>query len=50
MKLEKTMNRLQYRLRYYWRKLVNFLGLCYRCGGRVNYTRSNKSICPNCGK
>jgi hypothetical protein len=24
--------RLGYRLRYYWRKMVNFVGLCYRCG------------------
>jgi rRNA maturation endonuclease Nob1 len=44
------MDRLGYRLRYYWRKAVNFAGLCYRCGSTVNYTRKGKAICPRCGK
>ena len=42
--------RLGYRLRYYWRTMVNFVGLCYRCGSPVNYTRNGKAICPKCGK
>lgn len=44
------LTRLGYRLRYYWRKMVNFIGLCHRCGVPVNYTRSGKAICPKCGR
>lgn len=42
--------RLGYRLRYYLRKATNFVGLCYRCGSFVNYTRSGRAVCPKCGK
>lgn len=42
--------RLTYRLRYYRRKLLNFLGMCHRCYGAVNYTRHGKAVCPHCGK
>ncbi len=48
--LRPKLERMGYRLRYYWRKLVNFVGLCHRCGGIVNYTRSGKAICPKCGR
>lgn len=45
-----NLTRLGFKFRYYWRKVVNFIGLCHRCGTPVNYTRSGKPICPRCGK
>ena len=42
--------RIGYRIRYYWRKFVNLIGLCHRCGSAVNYTRHGKAVCPKCGR
>jgi hypothetical protein len=47
---EMSFTILGYRVRYYWRKFVNFIGFCHRCGSSVNYTSYGKAICPNCGK
>lgn len=43
-----TLLRIQYRLKYYKRRLWLFLGKCPRCGCPVNYTTKGRPICPNC--
>lgn len=41
------MNR--YRIRYYWRKLWTFFGLCPDCHSPLNATRYGRKHCPECG-
>lgn len=43
------MTFIEYRLRYYAKKLFGLLGFCFRCRTRLNYTRSGVGICPRCG-
>lgn len=50
MSLHPRIERLRYRLRYYWRKACHFAGFCPKCGGLVNYARGGRAICPGCGK
>ena len=44
------MNRIPYRLRYYWRRFAHVLGRCPACWERVNYTRHGQAVCPTCGR
>ena len=41
--------KIQYRSRYWWRKLCNAFGFC-PCGTIVNWTTTGRPICPKCGK
>jgi rRNA maturation endonuclease Nob1 len=41
--------RLRFRLRYYAKRVFKFIGYCYNCRNRLNYTRYGVGICPNCG-
>jgi hypothetical protein len=42
--------KIQYRSRYYWRKVCHFFGFCYNCGSRINYHKDGLAFCPGCGK
>lgn len=44
------LQRLKYRLRYWWRAFNRSLGICERCGSLLNYTTLRRGICPNCGR
>jgi hypothetical protein len=44
------MQKLKYRLRYYWRKIVRGCGYCEKCFTLLNITRSGRGICPQCGR
>ena len=46
----KVLRIVRLRTRYYWRKAVVAVGLCPDCWVRLNYTRSGRAICPNCGR
>jgi NADH pyrophosphatase NudC (nudix superfamily) len=37
------------RLRYYLGRFCAALGFCLHCGSRLNFTRSGRAICPDCG-
>lgn len=43
------MQKLEYKLRYLWRCVAHFLGLCPKCLTGLNYTRTKRPICPQCG-
>jgi len=43
------IQKLKYRLRYYWRKYLLALGRCPKCRTPVNYARNGRPICPACG-
>lgn len=45
-----TTQTIIYRLRYWQRQIINFIGLCHRCGTRLNFTRHGKGVCPECGR
>jgi predicted amidophosphoribosyltransferase len=45
-----NLTRIGYRMRYYWRKTILFIGLCPRCFTSVNFTRQGRPICPKCGR
>lgn len=44
------IQRIGYRLKYYWRKACQFFGFCPKCRGPVNYTTAGRALCPKCGK
>jgi hypothetical protein len=44
-----TFQTLKYRLAYYRRRVLLFLGFCPACLSRVNYTSAGRAICPFCG-
>jgi hypothetical protein len=39
-----------YRTRYYFGKVVALFGFCANCWIRVNVTGKGRKICPNCKK
>lgn len=41
---------IKYRVRYYWRKTVTFLGFCPDCWTVGNRTRTGRLLCPHCGR
>lgn len=43
------MQKLRYRLGYWVRRFKLALGLCPKCGTRVNYTATGRPLCPDCG-
>lgn len=43
------IQKLKYRLRYYWRCIARFIGICPTCHTPVNYTTTRRPICPKCG-
>ena len=44
------MQKLIYRLRYYWRVFAHFIGFCPKCHNPINYTTNGRPICPQCGR
>lgn len=42
--------KLRYKYEYWRRKILLFLGICPKCGTKVNYTTLGRPICPDCSR
>jgi len=45
--MTKMKQKIAYRIRYYLRRLARAIGVCHKCGTRLNYTITGRGICPN---
>ena len=48
--MKKTLLIIEYRIRYYWKKVAVFCGFCPKCYSTLNYSHNNRAHCPHCGK
>ena len=44
------IQKLRYRLFYWWRKVALFVGICPVCRTELNYTLKGRPVCPRCGR
>ena len=44
------LQRIQLRLRYYWRKFLINSGICPDCHNDLNIMPSGRTHCPECGR
>lgn len=48
-RLEMALLVLVIRANYWGGRLFKLIGLCWRCRHALNFTRSGRGICPECG-
>jgi len=41
---------LRYRFRFWKRRFYRWFGFCGDCGSKLNWTFSDRWICPECGR
>ena len=41
-----NLQRLKYKIKYYYVKFMHLIGFCPKCFTLVNYTYTGKAVCP----